>query len=202
MLIPVVKRDNNIENIVFSKSFITMNIHIRQARPDDAPTVFALVQKAFEQEEHSDHQEQFLVEKLCLSTGFIPELSLVAELDHKLVGYILLTKIKIVNENSKTSYTSLALAPIAVSPEFQGKAIGSKLIAEAHRIAEQLQFGSIIVLGHADYYPKFGYKKMIEYGIKMPFDAPNENCMLIELRQGALAGVSGTVSYPKEFGIQ
>jgi len=93
------------------------------------------------------------------------------------------------------------LAPIAVLPEFQRKGIGSKLIAEAHRIAAQLDFGSIILLGYANYYPKFGYVTMAEYGINMPFEVADENCMIIELCQRALTGVQGTVVYPQEFGI-
>ena len=124
-----------------------------------------------------------------------------AEIHGKIVGYILLTKIKICNEAKKREYPSLALAPIAVLPEFKGRGIGGRLIAEAHQIATELDFGSIILLGHASYYPKFGYVRMAKYGIKMPFEVPNKHCMVIELRQQALAGVQGTVVYPKEFGI-
>lgn len=178
-----------------------MNIQIRQESKVDYQSVFELIQKAFEHEEYSDHQEHFLVERLRQSSGFIPELALVAEIHGKIVGYILLTKIKIRNEAERREYPSLALAPIAVLPEFQGRGIGGRLITEAHRIAAELDFGSIILLGHASYYPKFGYVTMAEYGINMPFEVPDENCMLIELRQHALAGVQGTVVYPKEFGI-
>ncbi|WP_233789126.1 GNAT family N-acetyltransferase [Sphingobacterium sp. HMA12] len=70
-----------------------MNIHIRQESTVDHQSVFELIRKAFEHEKYSDHQEQFLVEKLRLSSGFIPELALVAEIGGEIVGYILLTKI-------------------------------------------------------------------------------------------------------------
>jgi len=178
-----------------------MNIYIRQESVDDYQAVFDLIEQAFKYEEHSNHQEQFLVEKLRQSSEFIPELSLIAEVNNKPIGYILLTKIKIHNEEKKEDYPSLALAPIAVLPEFQGKGVGSRLIEEAHKIAAQLDFGSIILLGHASYYPRFGYVTMAEYGISTPFDVPDENCMLIELREKALAGLQGTVVYPEEFGI-
>ncbi|WP_293945626.1 MULTISPECIES: GNAT family N-acetyltransferase [unclassified Sphingobacterium] len=178
-----------------------MNIYIRQESVDDYQAVFDLIEQAFKYEEHSNHQEQFLVEKLRQSPEFIPELSLIAEVNNKPIGYILLTKIKIHNEEKKEDYPSLALAPIAVLPEFQGKGVGGRLIEEAHKIAAQLDFGSIILLGHASYYPRFGYVTMAEYGISMPFDVPDENCMLIELREKALAGLQGTVVYPEEFGI-
>ncbi len=58
---------------------------------------------------------------------------------------------------------------------------------------------SIILLGHENYYPKFGYEKASKYGIVIPFDAPDENCMAIEFVKNGLKGVSGNVEYPNEF---
>lgn len=79
------------------------------------------------------------------------------------------------------------------------KGIGAKLILEAHQKAKELGFTSVILLRHDKYYPKFGYKLTKEYGIKLPFEVPDENCMLIELTKGTLDGVTGMVEYPKEF---
>ncbi|MDM1293337.1 N-acetyltransferase [Sphingobacterium sp. N143] len=177
-----------------------MTINIRQEVSADHRAVFELVQRAFENSEHTDHQEQYLVEKLRQSAAFIPELSLVAEIDHQLVGYILLTRIDIVDDDNQ-AHQSLALAPIAVLPEFQDQGIGGKLIVTAHQIAKELGFGSVILLGHAAYYPKFGYQAASKYAINMPFDVPDENCMAIELHPGSLTDVKGMVVYPKEFGI-
>ncbi|MBE8712146.1 GNAT family N-acetyltransferase [Sphingobacterium hungaricum] len=131
-------------------------MQIRQENPGDYKAVFALLEHAFRNEVHSDHKEQFLVEDLRKSAQFIPELSLVAELENKIVGYILLTKIKI--KNTENEYTSLALAPVAVHPDYQNQGIGAELIRHAHQKAKELNFDSIILLGHQDYYPKFGYK--------------------------------------------
>lgn len=178
-----------------------MEINIRKEVQEDFKKVSELIRTAFESEEHSDHEEHFLVERLRNSDAFIPELSMVAEADHQIVGYILLTKIIIEDENQK-NYTSLALAPVAVSPEFQGKGIGGKLIKEAHQKAKELGFGSVVLLGHENYYPKFGYKLTKEFGIKLPFEVPEANCMVIELTENALQNVNGVVRYPKEFGIE
>jgi len=178
-----------------------MNIEIRKEEKEDFRTVFELIRLAFENEELSDHKEQFLVERLRNSDAFIPELSLVAEVDNQIAGYILLTKINIEDKN-KNTYTSLALAPVAVLPDFQGKGIGGKLIQAAHDKARALGFGSVVLLGHESYYPKFGYKLTKEFGIKLPLDVPEENCMAIELSQNALKNVSGVVQYPKEFEIE
>lgn len=174
-----------------------MNIQIREERPEDHKVVFELIKLAFETEELSDHREQFLVERLRLSEAFIPELSLVYEQDGVVVGYILLTKLKIVNATD--TYESLALAPVAVLPAYQGKGIGGALITEAHKRAKVLGYTSVVLLGHADYYPKFGYKQTKHYNISLPFDVPDENCMACELIPDGLKGINGIVEYPQAF---
>lgn len=173
-------------------------MNIRKEEKKDYNKVFSLIENAFKDVVYTDHKEQYLVERLRNSASFIPELSLVAEIDDEIVGYILLTKIKIINDNLQAS-ESLALAPVAVLKRYQGKGIGGKLILEAHRKSKELGFKSVILLGHEKYYPKFGYEMTKKYGIKLPFDVPDENCMLIELTENALKDVSGTVEYPKEF---
>lgn len=90
-----------------------MSIIIRQEEPQDFEAVFGLIRQAFEGEEHSDHREQFLVERLRNSDAFVPELSLVAETGGTLAGHILLTKVKIVSDCAEEA-GSLALAPVAV----------------------------------------------------------------------------------------
>src|SRR5690554_3889286 len=152
-------------------------MNIRKEESGDYKEVFDLIENAFENEEYSDRKEQFLVERLRRSEAFVPQLSLVAEVDGQIVGYILMTKIKIVDDHSQMT-TSLALAPVAVLPSYQGKGIGGHLIRTAHRKAKELEFGSVVLLGHEKYYPKFGYQMTKEYGIKLPFEVPDENCML------------------------
>ena len=175
-----------------------MNILFKQENKDDYAAVFNLIQRAFEKEEMSDHSEQYLVERLRNSEAFIPELSIVAEINQNIAGHILLTRIKVIN-NKNEEFDSLALAPVSVLPEYQGKGIGGKLIETAHKKAKELGFGSVILLGHENYYPRFGYEIAKKYGIKLPFEVPDENCMAIELIKGALEGVEGTVVYPKAF---
>lgn len=174
-----------------------MELTIRQETDKDFPAVFKLIEEAFESEIQSEHKEHFLVEHLRNSKSFIPELSLVAELQKNIVGHILLTRIKIKNNNQQ--FDALALAPVSVHPKHQRKGIGSKLIEAAHNKAAKLGFNSVVVLGHSSYYPKFGYKQAHQYGIEFPFEAPKENCMMKELINGSLQRVNGTVIYPKEF---
>ena len=174
-----------------------MKLTIRKEKPEDFKTVFNLIEKAFENEQMSDHKEQFLVKRLRKSNAFVPELSMVAETENKIVGHIMLTKIKIKNKSNE--FDSLALAPVSVLPEFQGKGIGGKLIVESHKRAKELGHKSIVLLGHENYYPRFGYEQADKYGIELPFEVPKENCMVIELIENGLKGVNGIVAYPKEF---
>lgn len=174
-----------------------MNLTIRQETCNDYQKVVKVVKHAFKNVAISDSQEHLLVKRLRNSDTFIPELSIVAEYKNEIIGHILLTKIKIVN-NSNT-FESLALAPVSVLPKFQKQGVGGKLIEEAHKKAKKLGFKSIVLLGHENYYPKFGYELTSKYNIEIPFNAPEENCMVIELTKNGLKRVSGKVEYSPAF---
>jgi len=174
-----------------------MNLKIRQEHLNDQKEVFQVVKEAFKTDETNNPQEPLLVARLRKSKAFIPELSIVAELEGKIVGHILLTKIKINDEQS--AFDSLALAPVSVLPKFQRKGIGGMLIKHAHNKAIELGHKSVILLGHENYYPRFGYQLTEIFGIKLPFAVPKENCMAIELVNEGLKNVKGTVQYPVEF---
>lgn len=175
-----------------------MDIVIRQERQEDYNKTEDMVKRAFEQAEFSDKKEHFLVQRLRGSDAFIPELSLVA-IDEKkeIVGHLLLTNIKIVNQDEE--HASLTLAPVSVAPEYQSKGIGSALIREAIKRAKELGHTSIMVLGHKDYYPKFGFKPADQWNISPPFPVPAEIFMALELKGDSLLHIQGTVVYPKEF---
>jgi predicted N-acetyltransferase YhbS len=173
------------------------DITIRQETEKDHAGIFNLIKTAFQNEMYTDHREHYLVERLRKSEAFIPELSLVAEKKGQLVGYILLSRIKIVEKEEE--HESLALAPVSVLPSLRNQGIGGALIREAHAVARQLGFTSVILLGHATYYPRFGYQKASKFSIRLPFEVPEENCMAVELEKNALAGVTGTVKYPMVF---
>lgn len=167
---------------------------IRKENKNDYNEVYNVIKKAFETAEHSDGNEQDLVVRLRKSEAFIPELSLVAVEENKIVGYILFTKIKIKDN------IELALAPLAVLPEYQRKGIGKKLIETGHNIAKNLGYHYSIVLGSENYYSKMGYIPAIQYGIKAPFQVPDENFMAIKLNDTNIE-IKGTVEYAKEFEI-
>lgn len=173
-----------------------MKIIIRQEEERDRVFVYEIVKKAFESAEHADGDEQDLVNRLRKSEAFVPELSLVAEWKGEIIGHILFTKVKI------GSNISLALAPVSVIPEYQGQGIGGKLIEAGHRVARNLGFSSVIVLGHPTYYPRFGYSPASKWNILSPFEVPDDCFMALELTENGLQGISGMVEHPQEFFVK
>ena len=176
-----------------------MSIQIRQETLEDYSSVEEVIRSAFKNESLGEPTEHLLVKRLRYSSAFVPELSLVAETKNKIVGHILLSKVTITDGRKVQS--SLSLAPVSVLPAYQGIGIGSRLIHTAHKIARSMGFSSVILLGHENYYPRFGYKKLKIFNINLPFDAPEENCMGLELLDAALSSISGEVKYPEEFFI-
>lgn len=124
-------------------------------------------------------------------------LSLVAEVEQQIVGHALFSRMSIETENGSVS--AAALAPVAVLPDHQRRGIGEKLIrygldslrAQGERI--------VIVLGHPQYYPRFGFSSEKARALESPF--PPEAFMAMELSAGALDGIRGKVRYPAAFGL-
>lgn len=174
-----------------------MTITVRQETKKDYTEVETVVEEAFKNEEYTDHTEHFLVANLRKDTAFIPELSLAAEADNKIVGHVLLTKITI--KNVADHYDSLALAPVSVLPDYQNQGVGSKLILNALAKARDLGYKSVIVLGHDKYYSRFGFRPASIFNIESPFKVPDEAFMALELEEDSLNEVSGKVIYSKPF---
>lgn len=168
---------------------------IRRENEKDYEEIYVLVKQAFESAKQADGNEQDLVNNLRNGNGYIPELSLVAEIGEKIVGHIMFSKAFVGN------CEVLALAPLSVLPAYQRQGIGTALIKEGHRIAGELGYSYSVVLGSENYYPKAGYLPADEYGIKAPFDVPRNNFMAYKLRD-IVPEISGTMKYAKEFGIE
>lgn len=167
---------------------------IRQENPKDYDEIYTLVKRAFDSAEHADGNEQDLVNELRNGNAYIPELSLVAVENGKIVGHIMFSKAQVGGK------TVLALAPLSVLPEYQRKGIGKSLIIHGHKTAKSLGYQYSVVLGSEQYYPKSGYVPAETFGIKPPFDVPKENFMAVKLDDYA-PNLNGTLQYAKEFGI-
>jgi putative acetyltransferase len=88
---------------------------------------------------------------------------------------------------------------MAVVPECQRRGIGTKLIEAGNRKIKDAGYPFIIVVGHAQYYPRFGFRPASEYGIKCEWDIPDNVFMLLVLDQAKMEGVAGLATYRREF---
>lgn len=176
-----------------------MALKIFQEEPVHRREVFYLIQKAFKTLEISDHREGYLVKRLRGMAGFDPRLSLVAEQNGQLVGHILLSPMAVEEPGpEESSFLSLSLAPLSVHPDFQNQGIGTALTWEALEIAKKIGYPSVIVVGHPQYYPRFGFKPAKEFGLSAPFEVPHEAFLALELIPGAFKK-GGLTVYPPEF---
>ena len=165
---------------------------IRHERKEYHSAIYEVNKLAFNGEEESK-----LVETLRKSPNFIEKLSLVALEDGKIVGHILFTPIIIENEGN--SFPALAIAPLAVHPEFQNQGIGSELVKQGLRSCSRLKYGIIVVIGNHEYYGRFGFVPASNRRLIVPFDVPDEVFLVRENICRALDGVEGIIKYPKAF---
>ncbi len=165
---------------------------IRPEQPSDYAATEEVNRLAFEQDAEAD-----LVTNLREADSHDSALSLVAVRDGQVVGHILFSPILI--ETNGGNVAAMALAPMAVLPDFQGQGIGSSLVREGLEACRRAGHGILMVLGHADYYPRFGFKPANRHGLRAPFPVPDEVFMAMPLAPGGLDDISGVVRYPAAF---
>jgi putative acetyltransferase len=163
---------------------------IRPERVEDIQKIRSIHVEAFDKEVEAD-----LVE--ALRDSGIPLISLVAEEDGELVGHILFSPMTL--EQGSLSPSIAGLAPMAVLPACQNKGIGSMLVKEGLVYCKNAGYAAVVVLGHPDYYPRFGFVPSISYGMTSEYDAPPEVFMAKELKEGALVNCQGMIKYHKAF---
>ena len=171
---------------------MTGQLIIRGETPGDYDSIAVVNRRAFGQEE-----EGLLIANIRGSDGFDPPLSLVAEIEGDVVGHILFSPIHIETESGDVPV--LALAPMAVLPNFQKRGIGSQLVRTGLDISRQAGHAIVVVLGHPGYYPRFGFQQASQFGVRSPFDVPDDVFMVQGLIPGVLDAVSGVVRYPRAF---
>ncbi|GEK35025.1 GNAT family N-acetyltransferase [Kurthia sibirica] len=166
---------------------------IRQERASDYNEIHEVIKEAFKTVENSDHREPILVDKLRQTDAYMKELALVYIEDNKIVGHICYSECFI------GEHPVLALAPVSVLPAYQNKGIGTALIEASLERAKWSGFSAVIVVGHADYYPRFGFQQVDTTAISLPFEVPAENFMILPLYKGSLTDVMGEVVYAAPF---
>jgi putative acetyltransferase len=162
-------------------------VEIREERPDDVAAVRDLNRRAFGQ-----NQESNIVDALRRNGGAL--FSLVATLNDQVVGHIMYSLASVGGK-----IEGAALGPMAVLPEYQRQGIGSRLIETGNRKLKEAGCPFIVVVGHADYYPRFGFRLASDHGITCEWDLPDEVFMLLVLDEAKTKGVSGLAKYRYEF---
>src|SRR5262245_3342769 len=162
---------------------------IRTEEERDRAAVYAVIAAAFERSLEAD-----LVDVLRQQAQAI--VSLVAENDQTIVGHILITPV------SLTGHPDLkisGLGPLAVAPNHQRKGFGTALVRAGLEQCQQLGLGAVVVLGHPEYYPRFGFSPSSRFGIGCEYDVAEDVFMVMELRPGYLRGTSGIIRYHTAF---
>jgi len=126
-----------------------------------------------------------------------PCISLVAEEDGTVVGYAMFSPVT-VDEHPDAKI--MGLAPLVVLYDYQGRGIGSALVHAGLERCRALGVLGVVVVGHPDYYPRFGFGPASRFGLRCEYDVPDEAFLALELVPGALAGKAGTVRYHAAFG--
>ena len=104
-----------------------------------------------------------------------------------------------VTRSGHTELKIMGLAPMAVLPEHQRKGVGSELVRTSLEMCKQLGFGAVVVLGHPEYYPRFGFSPSSRLGIGCEYQVPEDVFMVMELQTGYLRDATGTIKYHSAF---
>ncbi|HEX2223262.1 MAG TPA: N-acetyltransferase [Thermoanaerobaculia bacterium] len=163
---------------------------IRTETSADAAAIHEVNQLAFGQPD-----EAVLVDRLREQGA--AEVSLVAEAEGEIVGHILFSPV-VVHDPAFTG-SAVGLAPMAVRPGWQRRGIGGALIREGLRRCAEAGHGAVVVLGHAEYYPRFGFRPAHEWGLRCEYPVPPEVFQAQELRPGAFTGAPALVTYHPAF---
>lgn len=167
-----------------------MSVAIRREAKHDRAAIWNVNRAAFEGEAEAD-----LVD--ALRDGGFSEVSLVAEVDGEIIGHILFSRVVIVTKAGTVD--ALSLAPMAVLPSHQRRGVGSRLVEAGLEVCREADHRIVVVLGHPEFYPRFGFSAELARRLESPFGG-GEAWMALELVPGALERIEGRVEYSPPFG--
>lgn len=163
---------------------------IRPENPEDLAAIHRVVETAFGQPAEAD-----LVDKLRANGKVV--VSLVTEAEGQIVGHILFSEVTL--ETNPQAIKVIGLAPLAVLPDWQKRGVGSQLTQVGLAACRAAGYEAAIVLGHPEYYPRFGFVPASQFELQSEYNVRDEVFMAMELTDGALTDCHGLVRYQAEF---
>lgn len=174
------------------------NLIIRPETPADYPVVENLTREAFWNVYRPGCMEHLVLHNYRSLPDFIPELSLVAELEGKIVAHIMYSRAQIIGDDGR-NLPIMIFGPLSVDPGCQRQGIGSKLVLYSLEKAAALGCGAVAITGNPAYYSRFGFvpaqSRQVFYD-GLPRTEPTPFFMVKELKAGFLDGITGTYSDP------
>lgn len=170
-----------------------MNINIRNEKVSEYFYVETITRYSFWNVYKPGCDEHVMVHKLRKTKEFIPELDFVAECDGKIVGNVICSTVKIVDNQNNTidDRNIVAIGPICVLPQWQMKGIGSMLMEQVKKAAKSLGYKGLVLYGNPSYYHRFGFVDAKEYLITTPEGNNMDAFMMLELDVHSLDGIKG-----------
>jgi putative acetyltransferase len=165
-------------------------VRIRKERPEDITAIREVNKRAFGQTQEADIVDE--IRDKCSDL-----VSLVAVMQNHVVGHILFSPATVESKNRTVG--GMGLAPMAVLPEYQRQGIGSELIRTGIAQLKARRCPFVIVLGHAEYYPRFGFEPASRHGIRSECEVPDDAFMILVLNESGMHGISGVARYRPEF---
>lgn len=162
---------------------------IRIEKPEDKQAIYAVNKAVF-----PTNAEAKLVDTLRAEP--IPTISLVAEIDDKIVGHIFFSPVSL---SGHPELLVIGLAPMAVLPDYQNQGIGLALVTAGLDACKEAGYQAAVVLGHPEFYPRFGFLPSTQFNIDSEYDVPPEVFMTLELEEHALINKNGRIHYHPAF---
>jgi len=166
---------------------------VRAETPDDHDTIRRIVDEAF-----GDTITSAIVEGIRASDRFVPELSLVAVYEGQSLGHVISSYVDVVPGSRRV----LQVGPLAVVPSHQRRGIGTALMRETIRIADERGEPLLLIEGNPAYYGRFGFTRADEHGIEMPPESHGPQYFMIRPLCAYDSSLRGRAAYPPEtFGV-
>lgn len=162
-------------------------IKIRKETPADYQSVETLTRAAFWNIYEPGCAEHYLVHVMRSHPDFISDLALVIEHDGKIIGNIMYTRAKLVDENRQVK-SILTFGPISIAPAYQRQGYGRQLMDASFERAKALGFDTIVIFGDPDNYVGGGFKSCLRYDVSLPNGDYPAAMMVKTLRPDVLAG--------------